>query len=214
MHVCSVSQLCPTLCDPMDCNLPSAFVHGIFQARMLEWGCHFLLQGIFPTQGLNPHLLHCQADSLPLSHLGSPTHFHSWSNLMWQETILITHQCHCYQKKNPQKSLFSTLCFSSHYHHRISHVVFRPKSQGWKREMRSPYEFIFPCWILEGSIAELVTNSVGLFPGISVMLQNTPTDFLMKWTCNESHMEKSVMFTACDSVVGWSHTYRGSVPWS
>ena len=35
----------------------------------------FLLQGIFPTQGLNPHLLcllHWQADSLPLSHLGSP----------------------------------------------------------------------------------------------------------------------------------------------
>ena len=35
-------------------------------------GCHFLLQGIFLTQGLNPHLLHWQADSLPLSHLSSP----------------------------------------------------------------------------------------------------------------------------------------------
>ena len=35
-------------------------------------GCHFLLQRIFPTQGSNPHLLHWQADSLPLSHLGSP----------------------------------------------------------------------------------------------------------------------------------------------
>ena len=34
-------------------------------------GCHFLLQGIFPTQGSNPRLLHWQADSLPLSHLGS-----------------------------------------------------------------------------------------------------------------------------------------------
>ena len=31
-------------------------------------GCHFLLQGIFPTQGSNPHLLHDQADSLLLSH--------------------------------------------------------------------------------------------------------------------------------------------------
>ena len=30
-------------------------------------GCHFLLQGIFPTQGWNPHVLHWQADSLPLS---------------------------------------------------------------------------------------------------------------------------------------------------
>ena len=35
-------------------------------------GCHFLFQGIFPTQRLKPHLLHWQADSLPLSHLGSP----------------------------------------------------------------------------------------------------------------------------------------------
>ena len=35
-------------------------------------GCHFLLQGIFPTQGSNLRLLHWQADSLPLHHLGSP----------------------------------------------------------------------------------------------------------------------------------------------
>ena len=35
-------------------------------------GCHFLLQGIFPTQGLNPFLLHWQTDCLPLHHLGSP----------------------------------------------------------------------------------------------------------------------------------------------
>ena len=35
-------------------------------------GCHFLLQGIFPTQGSNLCLLHWQADSLPLSHQGSP----------------------------------------------------------------------------------------------------------------------------------------------
>ena len=35
-------------------------------------GCCFLLQGIFPIQRPNPHLLHWQADSLLLSHLGSP----------------------------------------------------------------------------------------------------------------------------------------------
>ena len=33
-----VAQLCPTLSDPMDCNLPGSSVHGIFQARVLEWG--------------------------------------------------------------------------------------------------------------------------------------------------------------------------------
>ena len=31
-------QSCPTLCDPMDCSLPGSSVHGIFQARVLEWG--------------------------------------------------------------------------------------------------------------------------------------------------------------------------------
>ena len=32
-----VAQSCPTLCDPMDCSLSGSSVHGIFQARMLEW---------------------------------------------------------------------------------------------------------------------------------------------------------------------------------
>ena len=33
-----VAQSCPTLPDPMDCSLPGSSVHGIFQARVLEWG--------------------------------------------------------------------------------------------------------------------------------------------------------------------------------
>ena len=33
-----VAQSCPTLHNPMDCSLPGFFVHGIFQARVLEWG--------------------------------------------------------------------------------------------------------------------------------------------------------------------------------
>ena len=33
-----VAQLCPTLNDPMDCSPPGSSVHGIFQARVLEWG--------------------------------------------------------------------------------------------------------------------------------------------------------------------------------
>ena len=32
-----ITQLCPTLSDPMDCSLPGSFIHGIFQARVLEW---------------------------------------------------------------------------------------------------------------------------------------------------------------------------------
>ena len=42
--------------DPIHC-IPAGFsVHGILQARILEWVCHFLLQGIFPTQGSNPQI--------------------------------------------------------------------------------------------------------------------------------------------------------------
>ena len=36
--VSEVAQLCPTLCDPRDCRLPGSSVHGILQARVLEWG--------------------------------------------------------------------------------------------------------------------------------------------------------------------------------
>ena len=74
-HLCIVHakllQSCLTLCDPIDCSRPGSSVHGILQARMgWEMGCHFLLQGIFLTQGSNLllwHLLHRQADSLPLA---------------------------------------------------------------------------------------------------------------------------------------------------
>ena len=67
-----VDKLCLTLCDTMDCSPPGSSVHGILQARILEWVGHSLFQGIFLTQGLNPCLLHRKVDSLPLSHQGSP----------------------------------------------------------------------------------------------------------------------------------------------
>ena len=65
-----VAQSCPTLCDPVDCSPPGSSVHWISQERIPEQGCHFFLQGIFLTQGLNLYLLHWQTDSLPRSHLG------------------------------------------------------------------------------------------------------------------------------------------------
>ena len=36
-------QSCPTLWDPVDCSLPGSSIHGIFQARVLEWGVHILI---------------------------------------------------------------------------------------------------------------------------------------------------------------------------
>ena len=70
ISVCVCSTM-PDSCNPMDCGLPGSSVHGISQDRV-GMGWHFLLQGIFLTQGSNLCLLHWQTDSLPLGHLGSP----------------------------------------------------------------------------------------------------------------------------------------------
>ena len=64
----NVAQSCLTLCDPMDHSLPGSSIHGIFQARILEWVCHFLLQEIFPIQGLNTSLPYCRQTLDCMSH--------------------------------------------------------------------------------------------------------------------------------------------------
>ena len=55
---------------PMDFSPPSSLVHGILQARILEWVA--ILQGIFPTQGSNPGLPHCRQMLYRLSHTITP----------------------------------------------------------------------------------------------------------------------------------------------
>ena len=65
-------QSCLTLWDPMDYIPLVSYVHGILQARILELGCFFLLQGIFPTHGSNLGHPHCRQILYCLSHQGSP----------------------------------------------------------------------------------------------------------------------------------------------
>ena len=72
----------------MDHSPPGSSVHRILQARILEWVAIPFSKGIFPTQGLNPHLLclwHWQASSLPLAPLGKPSrwcaHFYFLSQI-------------------------------------------------------------------------------------------------------------------------------------
>ena len=67
-----VTQLCPTLCNPIDCNPAGSSVHGDSLGRNTGVGCHVLFQEIFPTQGLNLGLLHCRQTLYHLSHQGSP----------------------------------------------------------------------------------------------------------------------------------------------
>ena len=74
-YCCLVSQLCPNLCDPMDCSPPGSSIYGLFQARILEWlAISFSREFSQPTEQT---LVSCtspalQADALPLSHLESP----------------------------------------------------------------------------------------------------------------------------------------------
>ena len=65
-----VAQSYPTLWDLVDCSLPGSSVHGIFQARILEWVA-FPFQGIFLTQGSNLGLPHCRQMLYHLSHEGN-----------------------------------------------------------------------------------------------------------------------------------------------
>ena len=53
-----VTQSCPTLSDPMDCSLPGSSVHGIFQARVLEWGAI-----AFSDKVSQPHCMHGKTES-------------------------------------------------------------------------------------------------------------------------------------------------------
>ena len=67
--LCLVAQSCMTLCNPWTVACQAPLSMGILLARM---GCHVLVQGIFPTQGTNPGLLHCRWIIYHLSYQGSP----------------------------------------------------------------------------------------------------------------------------------------------
>ena len=69
--LCSVAQLCPTLCYPMDCSLPGSSVLGDSPGKNAGVRCNALLQGIFPTQESNPGFPHCRWIIYSLSHQGS-----------------------------------------------------------------------------------------------------------------------------------------------
>ena len=68
--LCLVAQSCLTLCDLMGCSPPGSSVHWYSPGKNTGVGCHGLLQGIFPTQGSNPGLLHCRWILYRLNHQG------------------------------------------------------------------------------------------------------------------------------------------------
>ena len=77
LHACvraKLLQLCPILCGPMDCSLPGSSVHGILQARILEWIA--MPSSRASSLPRDQTCVYCnsalQTDSLPWRHWGSP----------------------------------------------------------------------------------------------------------------------------------------------
>ena len=66
-----VAQLCLTLCDPANCSPPDSSVHGILQARILEWVA-ISFPGDLPNPGIESRSLALQAESLPSEPSGKP----------------------------------------------------------------------------------------------------------------------------------------------
>ena len=80
-------------------SLPGSSIHGICQARNTKVGCHFLLQGIFPTQESNPGLPYCRQVLHRLSHQGS----------LLSHNMLLPHSPHGVDELHPH-SLQLSLC--------------------------------------------------------------------------------------------------------
>ena len=73
--ISKVAQSCPTLCDPNGLQPTRLLCPWNFPGTSTGVDCHFLLQGIFPTQGSNPGLPHCRQTLYHLSHQGSQSQF-------------------------------------------------------------------------------------------------------------------------------------------
>ena len=84
----SATQSCPTLCDPKDCSPPGSSVHGILQARILEWVT-------ISDPGIEPMSLALQADSLLLSH---------WGLLSVNQQILLDISPHFWREVNQSRA--------------------------------------------------------------------------------------------------------------
>ena len=79
-------------CNPMDWSLLGSSVHEDSPGKNTGVGCHFLLQGIFPTEGSNPGLLHCRLILYQLSYEGSPSVGrpveHDQIDINWEQSTL------------------------------------------------------------------------------------------------------------------------------
>ena len=135
--LCLVAQLDPTLWDPVGCSLPGS-VHGIFQARILEW--NIPSPGIFLTQGSSQGLLHCRWILYQMSYQGSPTKWYiqmQTSGVPWQQSCSISYETTSPYHHPP--------CIFPLYPQAIHRVILK-----WLAEIQI-YYFCFMCLLLQGA---------------------------------------------------------------
>ena len=89
-----VTQLCLTLCDPMGCSLPGSSVHGILQARILEWVA-ISSPGDLPNLGIEPGSPSLQADCLLSEPQQNGLHHITWFlQSLWPGRSLLSLSMH------------------------------------------------------------------------------------------------------------------------
>ena len=87
MHESEVAQLCPTLSDPLDCSLPGSSVHGIFQARVLEWGA--IASGYMQTYFQSAHFNIMHTNSFTMYQLRYYISLTMYCNLILSQIYLL-----------------------------------------------------------------------------------------------------------------------------
>ena len=112
-----VAQSCPTICDPMDCNPPGSFVHGILQARILEWVAICSSRG--PSWPRDQTCIFCNSRQIlhHLSHQGSPQSISAKSKLPSTSPTSIS-WCH-WEHNRPSFSLSVSFAYTSNSIRRI-----------------------------------------------------------------------------------------------
>ena len=110
--ICVCAQSCPTL-QPHGLYIATRLLCPCYSpGKNIEVGCHFLIQGIFLTQGSNPYLLcllHWQVDSLPLCHLESPLIILGPANIL-MSILKILEMLSCQQIASVQLAQDFKLC--------------------------------------------------------------------------------------------------------
>ena len=100
-----VTQSCLTLCDPVDCSLPGSSIHGILQARILEWVVISFSRDL-SNPGIEPGSPSLQTDALPSEPPGNPMIY----LLGWLQKIFLSENANHQQKHELTRTLINCWC--------------------------------------------------------------------------------------------------------